>query len=66
LTMIADYQYNWVQLSDLKFWNSEAALRYNVNSVPTNYLIDPSGKVIAKNVKEQALRDKMDEIFNKK
>ncbi|ANI88657.1 hypothetical protein A9P82_04765 [Arachidicoccus ginsenosidimutans] len=54
---------DWKQVSDLNWWNSKAALSYNVNSVPANFLIDPNGKIIAKNLRGEALQDKLKEIF---
>ncbi len=56
---------NWTQVSDLKGWNSEAARLYNVVSIPSNFLLDPSGKIIAKNLRGQDLVRKLKEIFNK-
>ncbi|TKC63991.1 AhpC/TSA family protein [Pedobacter hiemivivus] len=63
LKMIRESKYNWTQLSDLKFWNCEAALLYNVNSVPANFLIDPKGIIIATNLRGEALQKKLSEIF---
>jgi peroxiredoxin len=53
----------WTHVSDLKFWNSEAAKTYNINSIPFSVLLDPTGKIIAKNLRGQALDDKLQEIF---
>lgn len=41
----------WTQLSDLKFWNNEVAEKYKVQSIPQNFLIDPDGKIVAKNLR---------------
>jgi peroxiredoxin len=41
---------NWTHLSELKGWKNAASVRYCVNSIPANYLIDPNGKIIAKNL----------------
>ena len=54
---------DWIQLSDLNWWNSKAALLYNINSVPANFLIDPKGKIIAKNVRGEALQSKLAELI---
>lgn len=51
--------------SDLKGWNSEGAQLYNVNSIPSNYLIDGDGKIIAKNLRGEALIDALSK-FEKK
>lgn len=55
----------WTQVSDLKFWNNEAAALYFVRSIPQNYLIDPDGKIIAKNLRGEDLENKLAEIFGK-
>ncbi|MBI1316144.1 redoxin domain-containing protein [bacterium] len=41
--------------SDLKYWSSEGARIYNVNSIPATYLIDEKGIIIAKNLRGPAL-----------
>jgi peroxiredoxin len=41
----------WTQVSDLKFWNNEVAEKYKVQSIPQNFLIDPDGKIVAKNLR---------------
>ncbi len=45
----------WTQLSDLKSWNNEVAQKYKVQSIPANFLIDPNGIVIAKNLRAEEL-----------
>jgi peroxiredoxin len=54
---------DWKQVSDLNWWNSKAALVYNVNSVPANFLIDPKGKIIAKNLRGEVLQNRLTELF---
>ena len=41
----------WNHVSDLKYWNSEAAALYDVQSIPYNVLIDPDGKIIAEDLR---------------
>ncbi|KRD58827.1 hypothetical protein ASE40_21225 [Flavobacterium sp. Root935] len=55
----------WTHVSDLKGWQNEAAVLYGVKMVPTNYLIGPDGKIIAKNLREAELQSKLKEIFSK-
>ncbi len=55
----------WTQLSDLKFWNSEAAKLYAVQGIPQNFLLDPNGKIIAKNLRGDDLEEKLEELFGK-
>lgn len=54
---------SWTQVSDLQFWNSAAARTYGITAIPQNFLIDPSGKIIAKNLRGDALEKKLEEIF---
>lgn len=46
--------WSW-HISDLKHWNSKLAAKYNVQSIPTNYLLNPNGKIIAKNLRGKDL-----------
>ena len=58
-------QLHWTQVSDLQGWNNAAARLYHVNGIPTNFLLDPSGKIIGKNLRGAALEQKLAEIFNR-
>jgi peroxiredoxin len=53
----------WTQVSDLKYWENDAAKLYGVRAIPQNYLLDPSGKIIAKNLRGAALTKKLAEIL---
>ena len=53
----------WKHVSDLKYFNSEAANTYQINAIPATYLIDPDGKIIAKNLRGASLEAKLKEIF---
>jgi peroxiredoxin len=53
----------WTQVSDLKFWDNEAAGLYAVRAIPQNYLIDPQGKIIGKNLRGEELQKKLAELF---
>jgi peroxiredoxin len=55
----------WTQVSDLKFWSNEAAALYKVTAIPANFLIDPSGKIIAKNLRGDDLENKLKEVLDK-
>jgi peroxiredoxin len=54
----------WPQVSDLKGWQNAAALQYNVQSIPQNFLLDPKGVIIAKNLRGDKLTAKLKEIFD--
>jgi len=53
----------WTHVSDLQFWNNAAAQLYRVNSIPFNMLIDPTGKIIAKNLRGDLLHSKLCEVL---
>lgn len=55
----------WTQLSDLKFWNNAVARLYFVQSIPKNFLIDPSGKIIAQDLRGDDLEAKLEEVLGK-
>ncbi|MBO0358832.1 AhpC/TSA family protein [Hymenobacter sp. BT186] len=56
LKAIQDDQLAWTQVSDLKGMDSEVAVRYHVRAIPQNFLIDPNGKIIATNLRGDALQ----------
>ncbi|MGQ7870503.1 redoxin domain-containing protein [Sunxiuqinia sp. sy24] len=64
LKAIDDDQLAWTQVSDLKYWQNEAAQLYGVQSIPHSVLIDPEGKIVAKNLRGQDLHDKLNELLN--
>ncbi len=47
-------------ISDLQGWGNAAALRYGVNSIPTNVLVDGNGIIIAKNLRGSDLEKALD------
>jgi hypothetical protein len=53
----------WTQVSDLKYFDSQAAKDYNINAIPFSILIDPQGKIIAKNLRGAALEKKLAEVM---
>jgi peroxiredoxin len=56
---------NWTQVSDLKFWQNKAALLYDIKAIPANFLLDPTGKIIAKNLRGSDLENKLEEVLGK-
>ncbi len=61
---IENDQLNWIHVSDLKYWNSSAAQLYKVQAIPANFLIDKNGRIIAKNLRGDALDAKLSELFD--
>ncbi|MBR4533212.1 MAG: TlpA family protein disulfide reductase [Bacteroidaceae bacterium] len=63
LRAVADLGMTWPQLSDLKGWKSLAAQKYNVRAIPFTLLFDPEGKVVADNLRGEALSQKLEELL---
>jgi peroxiredoxin len=53
----------WTQVSDLKYWYNEVAVKYHIQSIPQNYLIDPNGKIVARNLRGPDLQAKLCELL---
>ncbi len=49
----------WEHVSELKGWSSAVAQQYDISSIPANYLIDPNGLIIAKNLRGEELAQKL-------
>lgn len=63
LQAIENDKLTWKHVSDLKFWQSEAAQSYGINAIPYTVLLDQQGKVIAENLRGASLEAKLGEIF---
>lgn len=63
LKAIYDDSLAWTHVSDLQSWNNAVAKLYNVSGIPQNYLVDPNGKIVAKNLRGPALREKLCELL---
>jgi peroxiredoxin len=53
----------WTHVSDLKYFDSKAAHDYNISAIPFSILLDPEGKIIAKNLRGAALDKKLEEVL---
>jgi len=56
----------WTQVSDLKYFQSQAAADYNIEGIPFSVLVDPNGIIVAKNLRGAELRRKLMEVLNRK
>jgi thiol-disulfide isomerase/thioredoxin len=54
----------WIHVSDVRYWNSVVVPLYKIESIPTNYLLDNEGRIIASNLRGDALQRKLAELFN--
>ncbi|MBC8033419.1 MAG: AhpC/TSA family protein [Chitinophagaceae bacterium] len=53
----------WTHVSDLKFWDNEVAKLYGIRGIPQNYLLDPTGKIVGKNLRGEDLIKKLSEVI---
>lgn len=53
----------WHQVSDLKFWQNAVAQQYDVQGVPQNFLLDPTGKIVATNLRGEELQAKLAQLL---
>lgn len=54
---------HWRHISDLKRWQNDVGTLYGVKSIPQNILIDPTGKIIARNLHGEDLNNKLKEVL---
>jgi peroxiredoxin len=54
----------WNQVSDLKYWQNAAAKDYGVQAIPQNFLIDPSGKIVATNLRGEKLQETLSQLLS--
>ncbi|MBN9296988.1 MAG: AhpC/TSA family protein [Filimonas sp.] len=54
----------WTHVSDLKYWQNAVAKEYGVQAIPQNFLLDPTGKIIAKGLTGAELEKKLSEVLN--
>jgi peroxiredoxin len=62
---IAEDGLTWTHVSDLKYFECQAAKDYNINAIPLSILLDKTGKIIAKNLRGAALESKLEEMMGK-
>lgn len=62
---IAEDGLTWTHVSDLRYFDSQAARDYNINAIPFSILLDPKGVIIAKNLRGPGLEKKLEEVFGK-
>ena len=54
----------WIQLSDLKGFRNDVAKEYGIQAIPSTFLLNPEGIIIAKNLRGEALHKKLAELLN--
>ena len=56
----------WHHVSDLKYWDSQAAKDYGVKSIPHTVIIDENGNIVARGLRGQELENKIKEVLKLK
>ena len=64
LKAIEDDRLTWTHVSDLEYWNNAAAQMYVVNSIPSSLIVDRNGKIVAKNKRDNELRETVAQLLN--
>lgn len=63
ITAIQKDGLTWPHVSDLKKWESVAARDYGIESIPTNFLVDKEGKIVARDLRGPALDARLAELL---
>ena len=63
LQAIKDDQLTWTHVSDLKQWESKVVPLYQITGIPFNVLVNPEGKIIASDLRGEALDKKLAEVL---
>jgi len=63
LNTIKEYNLDWINTSDLKMWQSPILELYNIKAVPHNLIISPSGKIVAKELHGDNLKQTLERIL---
>lgn len=62
---IAKDKLDWINVSDLMFWQSKGAQLYGVSSIPTNFLVDANGIIVATKLRGPALDEALEKMLEK-
>ena len=63
LEAIQQDKLNWLHISDLKKWESTVVGTYQIQGIPFNVLLDPTGKIIAKDLRGSALQNTLKQLL---
>ncbi len=66
LKAVADDNLTWTHVSDMQGWDNVVSKSYGVSAIPFNFMVDPNGKIIARNIRGEELQTKLTEILGGK
>ncbi|MBB2146614.1 redoxin domain-containing protein [Pedobacter sp. LMG 31464] len=66
LKAVKDDGLTWTHVTDLKGWDNDVSKSFGVQAIPFNFLVDPNGKIVARNIRGEELQTKLAEILGKK
>ncbi len=58
-----DHLERWIHVSDIKYWQSVVVSLYDLDKIPTNFLLDRDGRIIASDLRGDRLQKKLAELF---
>ncbi|MBK7097966.1 MAG: TlpA family protein disulfide reductase [Sphingobacteriales bacterium] len=65
LAAIKKDELTWTQVSDLKGWENEVAQKYRITAIPRSLLLNPEGKIVAKDLRGDDLDNKLEELLGR-
>ena len=63
---IAKDKLTWTQVSNLKKWKDPIALAYEIEEIPSTFILDAKGNIVAKNLRGDELKAKVKELLGVK
>ena len=66
LKAVADDKLDWTHVSDLNGWQNAVGVQYGIRSIPANFLIDPTGKIIGKGLRGEELQATLAKLLGEK
>jgi peroxiredoxin len=63
LAFTASHEMPWVQYYDGKYWDNKLSTRYGIHSIPMTFLLDGDGRIVAKNLRGEALDAELEKLL---
>ena len=55
---------DWIHVSDLSFWENAAAIKYKIRAIPSNFLVDKNGIIVASNLRGESLKQTLSKLLD--